>query len=900
MIPHDRDIASICAQGLLAALNKTSLATRDATQRGIKGRTVMRRTSRRSSRHGLRVILTVLLSGGMNLTGPLVGFAQNLPMKLVATGSPPPPLEYALNLSTPSNDAIGIQQTLGGRIIFRSKRFDPVTTDHQLSPNRDAAFAIFNDSRSFRGAILVWRASSRTLSRLVQVGDRTPEGRIFTAIYGLSMNDRGDILFAAETSGPAPRPGFARSGLYLASGATITPVLSSDETTSFGTLLSFTHPRLSDSGVIYFTAQIASSDAQVQQAIFRLRGQTLERLVVSGDRSETGDVIVRPELQAIGPSGGIAFLDESAGTVTAYFASSGVITKIARSGEPVTTDRGPITFERVQGLRPFVLSPRSISPTNEVAFIGTFLGRNDNAVFGLYRFSRGSPLRELLRTPRTIGNFVAQLLTYSFVTDAGLIYCAASMLETGNSAVLTIAPDGRITASQFPGASSTTLNTPPVAINSNGEALFHRINVNLVNPVSGGIRISLNLFVPPRLEPVVADLAAVLPSTTFFDFPALAANNTGTLVFIGNVGGGRNLYMLRNNVVSVVARVGQKIENATITAITTAVINDQGVIAFQAELDIGSGVFVVTGNTIRKLAVTGDLATGSGMPGDPSSMYFTQIFDLAINQRGQIAFIANLSNIPSGPNIPPVRDHAIFLATPGQFGYPTPPPPILSLSNFRVKNSQPLYISRLALGEDGSIVFTAQAERAEGVYLSTVRPGGARDPVRKIVESGDDSPLGMKYATTPPGLLLPSVFSSPRIGTDGTVSFMGVLTPTGDRAAVGIFALRPGGSLEKLVVSGDRVGGETLTVLPLGHTVNTQGDVVFFSGTLEKPGLYLVDNRTRTIRPIVASEVTLPTGETLTPFIVTLPALTTAQTVFFLGSLIGGDSRLALCAVSGQ
>lgn len=860
----------------------------------------MRKLYNRSSKDPIRVILALAISIGMSFMNSEVGFAQNLPTKLVTTGSLPPPLEYALNLSIPSNDGIGIQRTLGGRIIFRSKRFDPATTDHHLSSSRDAAFAVFNDSRSFRGAIIVWRANTRTLSRLVQIGDRTPDGRIFTAIHGLSMNDRGDILFAAETSGPGPHPGFARSGLYMASGSTITPVLSSDETTSFGTLFSFTHPRLADSGAIYFTAQMSSGEMPPRQAIFRLTGQTLERLVAAGDRSETGDMIIRPELQAIGPSGGIAFLDESAGTVTAYLAVGGTITKIARSGEPVATDRGTVTFESGSGLVPFVLSPRSVGPSNEVAFIGTFPGRNDNTVFGLYRFSRGSPLRELLRTPRTIGNFVAQLLASSFVTDAGLIYCAASMLETGNSAVLAITSEGRITANQFPGASSTTVNAPAVAINPNGEAIFHRISVNLANPVSGGITVSLNLFVSRRAEPLVADLASALPQATFFDFPVLAANNTGSLLFIGNVGGGRNLYLLRNNVVTPVARVGQKIENVTITAITTAVINDQGVIAFEAELDVGSGVFVVTGNTIRKLAATGDLAIGSGMPGDPSSMYFTHIFDLAINQRGQIAFIANLSTIPSGPNVPPVRDHAIFLATPGQFGYPTPPPPILGPSNFRVKNSPPLYISKLALGEDGSVVFTAQAERAEGVYFSAVRTGGAREPVRKIVESGDDSPLGAKFAATPAGQLLPSVFLAPRISADGVASFMGTLTlPNGSRGT-GIFAFRPGGSLEKLVASGDAAGSETLAIVPLGHAVNANGDVVFFSGTLEQPGLYLFDNRTRTARQIVAPEVTLDTAETLSPFVVTLPALTNSQTVFFLSSLIGGDARLAICATSAR
>lgn len=277
----------------------------------------MRKAYSRSSKDRIRVILALVISGGLSLVNSGVGFAQNLPTTLITAGSLPPPLEYALSLSTPSNDGIGIEQTLGGRIIFRAKRLDPATTDHHLSSSRDAAFAVFNDSRSFRGAILVWRASARTLSRLVQIGDPTPDGRIFTAIHGLSMNDRGDILFAAETSGPAPHPGFARSGLYMASGTTITPVLSSDEATSFGTLFSFTHPRLADSGAIYFTAQMRSGEMPPRQAIFRLTGQTLERLVVAGDRSETGDVILRPELQAIGPSGGIAFLDESAGTVTA-------------------------------------------------------------------------------------------------------------------------------------------------------------------------------------------------------------------------------------------------------------------------------------------------------------------------------------------------------------------------------------------------------------------------------------------------------------------------------------------------------------------------------------------------------------------------------------------------------
>ncbi|HXF04867.1 MAG TPA: hypothetical protein VNM72_05580, partial [Blastocatellia bacterium] len=178
--------------------------------------------------------------------------------------------------------------------------------------------------------------------------------------------------------------------------------------------------------------------------------------------------------------------------------------------------------------------------------------------------------------------------------------------------------------------------------------------------------------------------------------------------------------------------------------------------------------------------------------------------------------------------------------------------------------------------------------------------GGAREPVRKIVESGDDSPLGTKFATTPAGQLLPSVFFSPRISADGVVSFIGILPSPNGSPDAGIFALRPGGTLEKLVASGDTAGGETLTIVPLGHIVNANGDVAFFSGTLERPGLYLFDSRTRTTRQIVAPEITLPTGEILSPFVVALPALTASQTVFFLSSLTGGEARLAICAAPAQ
>jgi len=847
-------------------------------------------TCRREAFNEKKPIAAVVLSAALLVTPfPVLSWAQSEPQKLVGTGEPAPPAEYFFSVNTVNNNGVDVQSLLlGGKVVTRSKLVGLLTTDHQLNSANDVAFTVTDESGLLKGAIDLSRsAPTRTLRKIVAIGDETPDGEVLTRILGFSMNESGDILFAAETSGPSPSSGLPDCGLFLARGTAISRVIAAGDATPIGTLVELSSPQLADNGQIYFTGKALGADGTLTQAILRVSNPDVEVIVKQGDRSETGDEIVAPDVQAVSNSGAVAFLDNSGGKAVAYLRTGGVVATVAKEGTPIPGST--LVFGGITGFTPFIFSQKAIGPDDAVTLLGAFLLKSGNAALALYRYTKSSGLQELLRTGQPVQNYEVHLLSTSVLDAQGTIYCGAFSFGFVNGAVIKIAQNQR-KLTQFPGANGQTVgNKAPYAINRQGDAVFDRLeffaNSAFAKPFPGipaGQDISLNLFhlANNKAETVVSGLSPSLPGSRFFSFSNLVTTSRGDALFIGNVAGGRNLFRMRNNSIEVIARQGQQIGNLTVRSLTKAVMNDQGVIAFQAETNTGSAIFVLRGATPERLMASGDPAAGDLLVG--------HVFDVSINQSGQIAFIANLAN-PDGSN----RTQALFLATATSSGYTMSI--VTDLSSLpRIKSTQAQFMIDLSLGDNGTIVFTARAMQAEAVFKATPRPRGAGFDVEKKAESGGATPMGGTFSQAtelqpPGGAFQPEVFISPQITPQGTISFMAKVTMSDNRSTIGIFSLRPGGSLEKVVASGDWTSSGPLSLLPVGHSANAEGDIAFLNLEQNEPALYLC--KQGVIERLVSSRHPLTDGGVLTPL---WPVFASSGRIIFLGSLINRESRLAI------
>jgi len=830
----------------------------------------------------------------LSLSFPAPRFAQNVLQRLVGTGELPPLGSYVYHLSTVNNFGIDIRQGLfGSRVIYRGKWLGPVLRDHQINAARDVAFILAEETGALRGAIFLREAATGTLRRIVQIGDRTPEGETFVRLLEFSLNDSRQILFTAETSGPSPEDGIPRAGLFLADDSGIQTLLLTGAATLEGTILSFSSPRLTNDGSVYFTASVRTEQGASETVIFRRTGQTLDRLARTGDVVGTGGVIQTPVLQAVSPTGeAIAFLDQAERALYVKRDSSAV--RIAKIGDPAPNSSGGTFVDIVPPVNtifpalPFLISPNSLTSGGDLVFIGAFRRPNQqNPTLALYRHT-GSSLQELVRTGQNVSGFTVQFLTAPTFGDGGVIYCGAASQAILGGMILRFAGNQR-QAQPFPGATETEGNLPPYAINRQGHAVYDHIAVAL-NPNFGmptgpfdkpafGIDISLRLHTGSSSpETLLGPLVSAPSDSPFLSFSNFAANRSGDFLFIGNVSGGRNLFRFREGRIERVVGPGQVIEGLTVRSVTEAEINDAGTIAVQAEIEDGSALFVLRAGTFQKVIASGDSVFGKRV---------VDVFDMSLNQGGQIACIVNLAD-DTGANVL----HLLLLARPTATGYSLDPSLAIQLNMLpRIRNAEPIFLMDVALADNGTIALTARALRDEAVILATPKQVGVGYNFQKIAESDGATPIGGKFrrgSELQLGGFSPEVFSSLQITPQGVASFIGVVNRPDGSTQRAIFSYA-GGSLTKVVADGDATPeGSPVELLPF-HSLAPTGEIAFLSLASGEPNLYLW--RQEAIQRLLSARQLGPSGELVIPV---PPLLMTNGRIVFVGALLNADSRMAI------
>jgi hypothetical protein len=843
-----------------------------------------------------RQVGATFLTALLLLSFPALHFAQNTLQRLVGTGELPPPGSYEYRLSVVNNSGIDIRQGLFTRVIYRGKWLGPVLRDHQITAARDVAFILAEETGTLRGAIFLREATTGTVRRIVQIGDPTPEGETFTRLLEFSLNDSRQILFTAETSGPPPEDGIPRAGLFLANDSGIRTLLMTGATTPEGTILGFSSPRLTNDGSVYFTASVRTAQGAVQTVIFRRTGQSLDRLVRTGDAVAAGGTLTTPVLQAVSPLGdAIAFLDQTERAL--YVKRDSSVIRVAKIGDPAPGSSGG-TFEDILPpvntifpALPFLTSPNSLTSGGDLVFIGAFRRPNQqNPTFALYRHT-GSTLQEIVRTGQNVGGFSIQFLTAPTFGDGGVIYCGAASQAILGGGILRIAGNQR-QAQPFPGATPTEENLPPYAINRQGHAVYDHIAI-AVNPNFGmptglfdrpafGINISLRLHTgSPSPETLLGPVVSAPPDSPFLGFSNFAAHRSGDLLFIGNVSGGRNLFRLRENGMDLVMRSGQTIEGLTVRSVTEAAINDAGVIAVQAEIEDGSALFVLRAGTFRKVMASGDVVF---------SKRVVDIFDISVNQGGEIACIVNLAD-DTGANV----QNLVLLLRPTATDYSLDPSRVIDLTALpSIRGARPIFFMDVALADTGAMALTARAPRDEAVILATPRQTGAGYTFQKIAESDGATPIGGKFrrgSELQLGGFSPEVFSSLQITPQGAISFIGEVDQSGSpRRAIFSYA---GGTLTKVVADGDATPeGSPIELLPF-HSLAPTGEIAFLSLTSGEPNLYLW--RQGALTRLLTARQSGPSGELVIPV---PPLLATNGRVVFVGVLLNADSRMAIYALA--
>ncbi len=171
------------------------------------------------------------------------------------------------------------------------------------------------------------------LRRIVAHGDPAPGGGAFTNFNDPSINNNGDVAFFGHVVSPST------PGLFVLSGGQLRQFVAfGGPAPDGGTFANLAYPSLNDTGQVAFSAVVT---APGHSGIFRASEGSTEAIAQTGDSAPGGGTFNftslsfrhRPSLNA---SGQVAFGGPvSTGFAGVFLSTDGVLTSIARPGDPV-------------------------------------------------------------------------------------------------------------------------------------------------------------------------------------------------------------------------------------------------------------------------------------------------------------------------------------------------------------------------------------------------------------------------------------------------------------------------------------------------------------------------------------------------------------------------------------
>ncbi len=435
----------------------------------------------------------------------------------------------------------------------------------------------------------------------------------------LSINDTGDVAFAARTSV------FGRGGVFVFSNGRLTRrIRELDPVAGGGTIVAVNQVSLNAVGQIAFQAYLSASFNDHGLFLFSPDG-TVTPIARFGQPSPDGDsftYLSSPSLNAVGQVAFTSELVDSLGGV--YLWSGDSIARVAGHGDVI--DREPKFIEAF---------PQAIDGAGRVLFsadlfpgsYGLFLGLPTAVIARVGERAPGGGVFDFVSSNAPAMSDSGQAV---FVADT-TPYFRNGLHSSSNGMLSRIAVNG----DPAPGG-GTFFYFGSVSINTSGEVAF-------VGLTSFPSRSGLYLFSDPDFRSLLALGDPAPGGGTFSDFPFLSLNNQLRVAFAASVTapGQPGIFRWSQDMVTAIAQTGDPAPGggtfdfpAPASSFYAPSLNSSGDVAFGALVfpSGDSGVFKFSGGDITSVASPGDAVPRTG----------TIIFadTASLNDAGQVSFYA--------------------------------------------------------------------------------------------------------------------------------------------------------------------------------------------------------------------------------------------------------------------
>jgi hypothetical protein len=512
--------------------------------------------------------------------------------------------------------------------------------------NAAGDFAFLNNSD-------LYLYSKGVITPIAVAGQAAPGGGTFNVVSQYAINQSDQVAFTSYLASGG-------TGLYLASGGTVTKILATGDTFPDGSVFSFPNGvALNDAGQIAFGGIISSGLPQ-DGGLFLFSGGKSKVIVPIGSSLPNSGYLENVVGVSINNAGQIAFGGVTSAGLATYIVSAGNLTQVAFSGE--TAPDGDIFSSEGQfGVQ--------INSAGEVLLLSSMIHHYD----ALYLFSAGQ-----LTRIAGVDDPVKHAPIFEFPTpiniDASDQVLFSDSTFPGGSGLFLASPGEINRNTTFIANETTDVSTgsisfmPASAMNSSGEVAIEAFTSENYSTVQLDSGTGLNL-------------AAGGPNTDLDPNSVLSINNSGQVAFFAYGPSGSGLYLYSDGQTdfltpipgfpfSLSSSAGGSLAfllqatppnqngiysyvNGTVTAVAVngaaapgggnfsyfnpsprlgPVVNDNGVVAFAAPLDVAdqSGIFLSMNNTLSRVVGSGDAA--------PDGSTFVSVDSPSINSSGDIAF----------------------------------------------------------------------------------------------------------------------------------------------------------------------------------------------------------------------------------------------------------------------
>jgi len=573
--------------------------------------------------------------------------------QLVASGDPAPGggqfFSFSLVSLNASGQAAFIASTFDrqGLFLLSDGSIAPVALEGQPAPGGDAFRYVYAAALNGAGQIAFTAGLNPTglglflytdgsIVRIVRDGDpapaggtfdqlpapvNTPERRAFEtdlsggATYGsvsaLSINDQGQIAFAASTV-PADR-----GGIFLFSDGQLTREVGElDPAPGGGFLYGLSSPSLNATGQIAFYASLPGPGT----GVFLLSQGSVSLVARPPQLAPEGDPFSGASSPSLNDGGQVAFIGEFRNRLAGvYLFSAEGISRIAGPGDPI--DRKP-TFRSA--------AAQAINAEGVVLFGGSSFP-------GGYGLFKGANLVVRVGAPAPGGGVFTPLGSFQATTVQDQVAFRART-TLGRFGIFLAADDvlTRIAAEGEPAPGGGTFSLPDVpAINNRGEIAF----AAMLFPTSLGY--GLFSFSKEQSQRLLATGDPAPGGGSFLFFFSASLNDVGQLAFLASTAptGRWGIYLWSEGSAQTIAESGGPAPGGgtfdfdSPAPIFAPSLNHPGQVAFAARLSTGnSGLFLFSDRVIRSIVRPGDPVPGGGT--------FDWADSPSLNEVGQLAFRA--------------------------------------------------------------------------------------------------------------------------------------------------------------------------------------------------------------------------------------------------------------------